>query len=132
MEKNRMSGIKGNEGQFREMAASANEEPFVMLNLLKFKKDGGREAYFRYIKESSPFVEGVGAKVLYLGKPKELLNGTEQWDLLMLIQYPSRKAFLKMANNPDYLKAHKWREEGVERAVLYATDPIKFKDIVSR
>jgi uncharacterized protein (DUF1330 family) len=127
-----MSGIKSNKGQFQEMVASANEQPFVMLNLLKFKKDGGREAYFRYIKESSPFVEGVGAKVLYLGKPKELLNGTEQWDLLMLIQYPSRKAFLKMANNPDYLKTHKWREEGVERAVLYATDPIKFKDILSR
>ena len=127
-----MSGIKSNKDQFKEMAASANEEPFVMLNLLKFKKEGGREAYFRYIKESSPFGEGVGAKVLYLGKPKELLNGSEQWDLLMLIQYPSRKAFLKMANNPDYLKAHKWREEGVERAVLYATDPIKFKDILSQ
>jgi hypothetical protein len=36
-----------------------------------------------------------------------------------------------MANNPDYLKVHKWREEGVERAVLYATDPGTFKDILS-
>jgi hypothetical protein len=34
-----------------------------------------------------------------------------------------------MANNPDYLKTHRFREEGVERAVLYATDPIRFKDI---
>ena len=126
-----MSGIKSNEDQFQVLADNTNEEPFVMLNLLKFKKEGGREAYFRYIKESGPFVEGIGAKVLYFGKAKELLNGTEDWDILMLVQYPSRQAFLKMANNPDYLKVHEFREEALERAVLYATDPVKFKAILS-
>jgi len=44
-----MSGIENNKDQFRELAANVNEEPFVMLNLLKFKKVGGQEAYFRYI-----------------------------------------------------------------------------------
>ena len=126
-----MSGIKSNEDQFQELADNPNEEPFVMLNLLKFKKDGGREAYFRYIKESGPFVAAVGAKVVYFGKPKELLQGTEDWDLLMLVQYPSRKAFVSMTHNPDYLKVHEFRAEGVERAVLYATDPVKFKAILS-
>jgi uncharacterized protein (DUF1330 family) len=126
----KMSGIKNNKDQFKMLAGSPNQEPFVMLNLLKFKAEDGRDMYFRYVKESAPYVEGVGAKVTYLGKPKELLNGTESWDLLMLVQYPSRKAFLEMANNPDYLKAHKWREEGVERAVLYATDHAGFKDIL--
>jgi hypothetical protein len=41
--------------------------------------------------------------VLYFGKPKELLQGKEDGDILMLVQYPSRKAFLKMANNPSRL-----------------------------
>jgi uncharacterized protein (DUF1330 family) len=113
------------------LADNPNDEPFVMLNLLKFKKEGGREAYFRYIKESGPFVEAVGAKVLYFGKPKELLQGTEDWDIVMLVQYPSRKAFLEIANNPGYLKVHKFREEALERAVLYVTDPVKFKNIIS-
>ena len=126
-----MSGVMNNEDQFQVLADNTNQEPFVMLNLLKFKKEGGREAYFRYVKESGPFVEGVGAKVLYFGKAKELLNGTEYWDILMLVQYPSRKAFLKMANNPDYLKVHELRKEALERAVLYATDPVKFKAILS-
>ncbi len=125
-----MSGIKSNDDQFQALADNANEEPFVMLNLLKFKKDGGREAYFRYIKESGPFVAAVGAKVIYFGKPKELLQGEEDWDLLMLVQYPSRKAFQTMTHNPDYLRVHEFRAEGVERAVLYATDPVKFKDIL--
>jgi uncharacterized protein (DUF1330 family) len=126
-----MTTVKINEDQFRELASSTNEAPFVMLNLLKFKSRGGPEAYSRYIEQSRPFVEGVGARVLYFGKTKELLNGTETWDIVMLVQYPSRKAFLEMANNPDYLKAHRFREEALERAVLYATDPATFKDIVS-
>ncbi|MBI5551590.1 MAG: DUF1330 domain-containing protein [Desulfobacterales bacterium] len=127
-----MSGLQSNHDQFQALATAAktNEEPFVMLNLLKFKKEGGREAYLRYIKESGPFVAGVGAKVLYFGKANELLNGTETWDIVMLVQYPSRKAFLQMANNPDYLKVHKYRAEALERAVLYATDPATYKDIL--
>ncbi len=123
--------IQSNTEQFKKLAANTNGEPFVMLNLLKFKKDGGREAYFRYIAESGPFVEGVGAKVIYFGKANELLNGTESWDIVMLVQYPSRKAFLEMANNPDYIKVHQNREDGLERAVLYATDPVHFKAILS-
>ncbi|HOG12727.1 MAG: DUF1330 domain-containing protein [Smithellaceae bacterium] len=126
-----MSGIESNKDQFRALADNPGQEPFVMLNLLKFKKEGGRESYFRYIRESGPFVEAVGAKVLYFGKPKELLQGSEDWDLLMLVSYPSRKAFLTMANNPDYLKVHEFRAQGVERAVLYATDPVKFREILS-
>jgi len=127
-----MTGIKTNEDQFQELAANTNQGPFVMLNLLKFRNEGGRGAYYRYIRESGPFAENVGAKLLYFGKAKELLNGIETWDIVMLVQYPSRKAFLKMANNPDYLKVHSFREEALERAVLYATDPVTFKDIISQ
>jgi len=127
-----MSDIKSNEDQFKKLAANTNQEPFVMLNLLKFKKEGGREAYFRYIAESGPYVKGVGAEVLYFGKADELVFGTETWDIVMLVKYPSRKAFLKMANDPGYLKVHAYREQALERAVLYATDPVGFKSIVSK
>jgi uncharacterized protein (DUF1330 family) len=126
-----MTGIISNEDQFRQLAANTGETPFVMLNLLKFKKPGGREAYLRYIKESGPFVRSVGARVLYFGKAAELLNGTETWDVVMLVEYPSRTAFLKMANDPDYLEVHQLREEALERAVLYATDPAQYKDILA-
>ena len=126
-----MSDIKTNQDQFEALVANVKQdEPFVMLNLLKFRKDGGKEAYFRYIKESGPYVKAVGAEVIYFGKANELLYGTEQWDIVMMVRYPSRKAFIDMANNPDYLRTHKFREEALERAVLYATDPVQFKDIV--
>jgi uncharacterized protein (DUF1330 family) len=125
-----MSKIQTNRNQFEALAANKNQEPFVMLNLLKFRSEGGREDYLRYIRDSGPFVEGVGAKVIYFGKANELLNGMETWDIVMLVQYPSRKAFLEMANNPDYLEVHTFREKALERAVLYATDPVTYKEIL--
>ena len=77
-----MSGIESNKDQFKKLEANPNEEPFVMLNLLKFKKEGGRDSYFRLSRNPVPYVEGVGAKVLYFGKANELLQGTEDWEYL--------------------------------------------------
>lgn len=124
-----MNTIEINQDQFRELLKNRNDKPFVMLNLLKFKKDGGSKSYARYIKEASRFVGGVGGKLLLLSRPKELLNGTETWDILMLVQYPSRKAFIEMANNVESLKIHSFREEALESAVLYATDEIALRDL---
>lgn len=126
-----MSGIISNQEQFLALADNPSEAPFVMLNLLKFKQQGGREAYLRYIKEAEPYVAGVGAKVIYFGKANEMLNGTEQWDIVMLVQYPSRKAFLQMASDPGYLQVHAYREQALDRAVLYATDPIALKAVMA-
>jgi uncharacterized protein (DUF1330 family) len=124
-----MNTIKINQDQFKELLKNPNDKPFVMLNLLKFKKEGGRKSYARYMKEANRFLEEVGGKLLLLSRPKELLTGTETWDVLMLVKYPSRKAFLKMANNPEYLKIHSFRAEALESAVLYATDEISSLDI---
>ena len=125
-----MSPIKTNQDQFKELFNNPNDGTVVMLNLLKFKAEGGRESYARYAREANKFVGDIGGKVLFLGKPKELLNGDETWDVLMLVQYPSRKAFLMMASNPEYLKIHSFREEALERAVLYATDEMTLRELL--
>ncbi len=124
-----MSPIQSNPDQFKALSRNPNDGPFTMLNLLKFKKDGGAESYARYAAESNRFVDGVGGRLVFLGRPNELLNGSEDWDLVLLVQYPSRKAFLKMANDPEYLKIHSFREQALERAVLYAMDRTDFKTL---
>jgi uncharacterized protein (DUF1330 family) len=50
----------------------------------------------------------------------------------MLVQYPSRAKFLEMANNPEYIKVHELREKAAEKAVLYAIDQIRFRDLASQ
>lgn len=117
--------------QFKELAKAPNEGPVVMLNLLKFKPEGGLASYARYAEESDKFLRGVGGKAVYLGKMKELLIGHETWDVVILVQYPSRKAFLKMTNNPDYLEILKYRTAAIERSVLYATDEMGARELLS-
>ncbi len=125
-----MSATEMNIDQLKMLKHNPNQEPVVMLNLLKFKPGGGFESYQKYIQEANHFVEAVGGKVIYLGQPRELLNGSETWDLLMLVQYPSRLDFLKMANDPEYNKIHVYREEAVEKAVLYATDRVRYSELI--
>jgi uncharacterized protein (DUF1330 family) len=115
--------------ELKKMMESTSDEPFVMLNLLKFKEGGGA-SYFQYTKEAAPYVKEAGAEVLYFGKMNELLTGTEDWDVVMMVKYPSRKAFLKMINDPGYIKAHEHRDKAIVRAVLYASDQASFQDIL--
>lgn len=127
-----MSTIHSNIEAFKELKHSPNEGKVVMLNLLKFKPDGGKELYIRYMQESNKHVEGVGGKMIFLSQPKELLYGEETWDLMMLVEYPSRQQFLKMSNDPEYMKVHELREQAVDKAVLYANDRIRFSEFASQ
>ena len=126
-----MEAEQPNIEQFKELFKNHNEGPVVMLNLLKFKPEGGLTSYGRYAQEVEKFMAEVGAKMIFLSKAGELLIGKETWDVVMLVQYPSRKAFLKMTSNPEYLKIHKYREAAIERSVLYATDKMSAHDLLS-
>ncbi len=43
-----------------------------------------------------------------------------EWDLILLVEYPSRAKFLEMANNPDYMKIHAHREAALADSRLIA------------
>ena len=125
---NEKSSIRPNQAQFVELASSPDEGPVVMLNLLKFKAraDGeagsGADAYKRYGETAVKMVEEQGGRVLWQGRADQILIGdTEQdWDSVVLVEYPSRKAFIEMVTKPKYEEAHEHREAGLERTVLVA------------
>jgi uncharacterized protein (DUF1330 family) len=91
--------------------------PVVMLNMLRFRETAaypessahtpcsGREAYARYAQKAIEHVHAVGGHTVWLGEVQMTLVGPhdEPWDEVILMQYPSRAAFMKMATNPDYL-----------------------------
>jgi uncharacterized protein (DUF1330 family) len=66
----------------------------------------------------------VGGRVLYLGKPDELLIGRDSWDSLLLVEYPTRGGFVAMVASPEYQAIQHLRDESLERSVLYATNPV--------
>lgn len=76
--------------------------PVTMLNLLSFSPEGGAEAYARYAEAAAPFLERSGAKMRYLGNVAATVIGGEPWDLVILVEYPSRQAFLEMIGDSDY------------------------------
>jgi uncharacterized protein (DUF1330 family) len=103
--------------------------PVVMVNLLRFKKrsaDGGGSgwnAYQRYSRAISPLLKGVGGTILWAGDAEGAAYGdlsATQWEFVVLVRYPSRKAFLDMVTSPEYAQANVHRENAIDDHVILA------------
>jgi uncharacterized protein (DUF1330 family) len=96
--------------------------PVVMLNLLRFKPDGGREGYQRYVAAFAEHGVDFGAEVLYAGDCGSALVAPEgwNWDAILVVRYPSRQAFSDMVRDPDYQQITHLRTEALDEAVLQA------------
>ena len=99
--------------------------PVVMLNLLRYDGESGRESYRRYAAAAGPFFERVGGRVLYAGDCDVALVAPDghRWDALLVVLYPSRAAFLEMVKDPEYQQITHLRSDGLSAAVLHATRP---------
>lgn len=118
------------EQQLSDIVSSGDHGPVVMLNLLRFKPmaDGidegvtGAEAYARYSAATEPFLRGVGGRLVAAVQPQQTVIGPpeSEWDLILLVEYPSRTKFMEMAANPEYLKIHAHREAALADSRLIA------------
>ncbi len=115
-----MSTVLPTPEAIRALSEAPDTGPVVMLNLLKFKP-GGVESYAKYGRAVLKMIEAMGGKVIYSGPVETTVVGDSKWDATLLVQYPSRKAFLKMIADPEYQKHHVYREQALEAAELYAT-----------
>jgi uncharacterized protein (DUF1330 family) len=124
--------ITPNRDQFAALATQPDDGPVVMLNLLKFKDratenadESGAEAYRRYGDAATTMIEERGGTILWAGRADQILIGDpdEPWDQVLLVQYPSRAAFIEMVTQPEYDEAHAHRESGLERTVVVACTP---------
>jgi uncharacterized protein (DUF1330 family) len=98
--------------------------PVVMLNLLKYR-DGGADGYAQYARAIQPFLDKVGAELVYIGDTSTTLVAPEahDWDAVLLVRYPSRQAFSQMVADPDYQGITGLRTNALSDAVLQATVP---------
>jgi uncharacterized protein (DUF1330 family) len=130
--------------QFTAFAHDERDGEVVMINLLHFAKgDGGKAGtgdadaadaspdgaaeYRRYSADVVKMVEDRGGRVLWTGRPEHVLIGdsdADDWDLVALVSYPSRSAFIDMVTSPSYERAHAHRERGLDRTVLLACEPL--------
>ncbi len=117
--------------QFQELMKGPQDQPVVMLNLLRFKKqadashegDSGQEAYIRYGTEMRKFVESKGGRFVWAGRVDSQLigEGGEGFHVVALVEYPSRKVFAEVAQDPHVTEnIGKHRAAGLEMQWLIA------------
>ena len=121
----RRQGIdRPNEAAFAAFSQRAGDGPVYMLNLLEFRPDGGAERYAEYGEAVAPLLTRAGGEPIFAGRPSESLIGEGDWDLMVLVSYPTRRAFLEMISSPDYQAIEHLRTEALLRSELRAMDAI--------
>ena len=102
--------------------------PVVMLNLLRFVPGTGAEGYMFYVEHfsSSGINEKYGLQVVYAGPGSTALvaDDGQAWDMVALVQYPSRRHFVDMVHDPLYQQFEHLRTEALLESVLQATTPL--------
>lgn len=111
-----------NEEGFAELTSRAEEGPVTMLNLLAFRRDGGRERYAEYGAAVLPLLEKAGARLVFQGEAGPGLLGGTSWDLVLLVEYPTRGAFIEMIQSADYQAIAHLRTEALARGELHPLD----------
>jgi uncharacterized protein (DUF1330 family) len=119
--------------QIKALLESDFEGPVCMLNLLKFKpraeyEDGretdlsGAEAYRLYGEQMVPFVESHGGRMLHSSAARFLMigDGEVEWDMVAIVEYPSKADFVKIASAPDVAGFAVHRTAGLESQLLVA------------
>ena len=108
--------------QIQALLADPTGGPVVMLNLLRFKP-GGEVAYRRYADSMRKLVEGRGGRFVWSGRVTAQVVGTggEGFEIVGLVEYPSRKVFVEIATSPEVAAIGVHRTEGLEGQWLLAT-----------
>ena len=129
-----MSSIDPRAGEMKAALASVPPGvPVVMLNLLKFRDKAryadqaldlsGKQAYGIYSKHAFEHVTANGGEVIFWGEAYAAIIAPEgeEWDEMLLVQYPSIEKFVEMVMSPEYKKIAVHRTAALENARLIAT-----------
>ncbi|MBI5289794.1 MAG: DUF1330 domain-containing protein [Chloroflexi bacterium] len=133
-----MPHIKPTRDQITRLAQSADEGPVVMLNLLRFAPaaagDAGKtgaDSYETYGEKMRAIMAPRGIKLLWQGRGDQVLIGDDDadaWDMVLLVEYPSRKVFLEMGASKEYEKVGEHRTSAlVDSRLLACTEQFRAK-----
>jgi hypothetical protein len=97
--------------------------PVVIVNLLKFRPDGGREAYARYLRAAQA-ASFPGVEILHAGAALRDVAAGEPWDYVIIARYPDFAAFAGVVTHPAYqLDADAHRPAALEKTIMLVTQP---------
>lgn len=120
-------------------AALDYDEPINMLNFLRYREIAeypqghenagkgwsGREAYEEYGRSIAGPIARVGARIVWRGAFQATIIGSaeEAWDDMLIVHYPSARAFVAMTTDPEYLAGAINRTAALSDSRLFRTRP---------
>jgi len=126
-----MDGLNITKEQIVNLRALPDGKPVVMANFCKYRdssSDGdgtGRDAYLRYSRGVISLLKERGGTILWAGNVETVALGLVQdgdWDFIVLVQYPTRDAFIDMMTSAAYAECNVHRLNGLERHTIIAVD----------
>ena len=133
-----MQHIKPTRDQIKGLAEAPDDGPVVMVNLLRFGKTAssddsksGADSYKTYGDQMRDIMASRGIKLLWQGRADQVVIGDDDgddWDMVLLVEYPSRKTFLEMSGSKEYEKVGEHRTSALIDSRLFAcTEQFRLK-----
>ena len=136
-----VQGVGIFEGNWTEQLELSNNQPIWMLNFLEYTEEAnfaadaeyastepisGAKAYAEYGDRMATSLASVGGRIAWRSSAPKQLSGTDdgRWHEIAIATYPSIQALLTMYARPAYRAAHVYRNAGLARTRLVATQPI--------
>ena len=116
-----IDGLSPTADQTALLAAYPDDQPFVMVNLLKYKGAAGAERYLKeYEPAVRPIMEAAGGRDIWKGKTRHLIIGAppHDWDAVWLVRWPSKSAFFAMLTHPDFAGTQEIRVASLDAIAL--------------
>ncbi len=112
--------------------AAEEDGPFWAVNLMKYREtaeyaDGrettlsGKEADDLY----APFgpIEAVGGTIAFGADVASQISGSQTYDRVAVVRYPSRAAFFEMQRRDDFQELHVHKDAGMEFTIVLSCAP---------
>lgn len=96
-------------------APPASPQALTLVELLRFKDDGGEAKYFNeYIAAVQPMFEALGGRTLHALKGEQIMIGDADYDYVLVVEFPSPTAAMQLTADPEYQKIRHFRDEALE------------------
>ena len=120
--------------QLQQFRDADQDVPINMVNLLKFRDRAiyaqgeaeskealsGEQAYQKYAAVARQKIARNGGSIDFLAPNEQcFVGGTEDdWDLVVIVRYPNRAAYLRGFDSAEYQEAIRHRIAGLEKRML--------------
>jgi uncharacterized protein (DUF1330 family) len=113
--------------QMRDLLGAPRDGRVTMVNFLRYRPatgdaPGGAAEYQAYGRHAASLIARLGGRIRYSAGGLRVLTGDPEapWDDWVVVEYPSRAAFLGMIDDPRYRAVAPRRAAGLDSTRLLA------------